>query len=169
MSSSVTPPNNTLIPFAAQRAIVHPLRKEGAYASDGLLRFSHLKVGPDSVGFADILVVDFRLDVGVGGGASDGSVILVFFFFYKQKKCKLAEGRTNFSIHVSSSITPTGRFPLRYSLQYPPGFHGENIGQRLELLNLPCKTMPSAYGRNENPLRGLAQSCKFLKEEKKKN
>jgi len=76
VSSSVTPPNNTPMLFAVQRVIVHPLRKEGAYASDGLLRFSHKKVGLDCGGFVDNLVLDFGLDVGVGGGASDGSVIL---------------------------------------------------------------------------------------------
>ncbi len=70
--------------FAVQRVIVHPLRREGAYASDGLFRFSHKKVGPDC-GVADILLIDFRLDVGVGGGASDGSVIL-------EKKCELVGG-----------------------------------------------------------------------------
>lgn len=44
MSSSVTPPNITPSPRALHKAIVHPLRKDGANAVEGRLRFSHLTV-----------------------------------------------------------------------------------------------------------------------------
>jgi hypothetical protein len=69
-----------------------------------------------------VLAVDLRLGVEVGGGLSDGSVIL------EQKNLRSLIGgrkevRTNLSNHVSSSMTPIGRFPLRYSLQYPPRRH----------------------------------------------
>lgn len=45
---------------------------------------------------------------------------------------------TDLNSHVSSSMTPIGRFPFAYSLQYPP-----------------CKITPSVHDKNENPLRGL--------------
>ena len=65
-------------------------------------------------------------------------------------------GLTNLSNHVSSSITPTGRFPFRYSLQYPPGKQDQLNPAVIKLFNVPCRSIPSAHGRNEKPLRGLS-------------
>jgi hypothetical protein len=89
VSSSVTPPKRIPIPFDGQSVIVQPLRRHGAYASEGLLRFSHLNnaegaLEDDGLDLADDLeAVDeeamLDLDawaVGVVGTASEGRVIL---------------------------------------------------------------------------------------------
>lgn len=46
-------------------------------------------------------------------------------------------GLTNLSNHVSSSITPTGRFPFRYSLQYPPIEQDQSNPGIIKLLGVP--------------------------------
>ena len=67
------------IPFAVHRVIVHPLRREGAYASDARLRRSHFIVSC-VWGLLDIFDVNFGgeftvLEAGFGSEV-EGSVIL---------------------------------------------------------------------------------------------
>lgn len=78
VSSSVTPPKSTPVPFAAHNVIVHPLRIEGAYASDGLLRLSHLKMGPMICStFVDAFeFVDFEFVIVGVSGKTSGRLIL---------------------------------------------------------------------------------------------
>lgn len=89
VSSSVTPPKRIPIPFDGQSVIVQPLRRHGAYASEGLLRFSHLNNTGGALEEEDFDLADGleALDmagmpdleawvVGVVGTASEGRAIL---------------------------------------------------------------------------------------------
>jgi len=59
--------------------MVQPLRRQGAYASEGLLRFSHLKMGTaapvledEALGFTALPFVEVA-----NGSSSDGNEMLV--------------------------------------------------------------------------------------------
>lgn len=121
VSSSVTPPNMTPTPFAAHKAIVHPLRRQGAYASEGRLRLSHLKVVAVERGFFEdenkfFPFIDEDEAVGVEGAGSVGNVILHLRVEYMDGLRSMGY-KGYLRNQVSSKQTPTGRFPFAYSLQ----------------------------------------------------
>ena len=169
VSSSVTPPKRMPMAFAAHRVIVHPLRREGAYASDARLRRSHLIVrwvkdlpGVFDDDFCSVLTV---FGAGLESTVVDGNVILweiVVNMSIAGKFGRLVTSVTRYhralcQLGVSLSRIPYNSHLILVNL----------IFLQCRLVDIPCNIIPSAQGRKEKPLRGLFPLSELILSETK--
>ena len=144
------------IPFAAHRVIVHPLRREGAYASDARLRRSHLIVswvkdlpGVFNDDFCSVLTV---FGAGLESTVVDGNVILweiVVNMSIAGKFGRLVTSVTRYHRALCQLGVSLSRIPYNSHLNLVNSLLNGELGDK------PCNMIPSAHGRKEKPLRGL--------------